>query len=165
MNAITPPMQTLLDLFHSHLADVRFGDVDAKSLARLATEVQSTADVVTAAQVALDSARIALHERQETLTLHAQRALAYARVYAEADESLSARLEAVTLPRAARRSRTDASPSSAASEVLVLTSDAQPARRPRGRPRKLVTPTTAPSAVEPMLEGLDVLEGLAQAGE
>lgn len=165
MNAISPPIQTILDLFETHLADVRFGDVDAKSLARLATEVQATADVVTAAQVALDSARIALHERQEALLLHAQRALAYARVYAEADESLSARLEAVTLPRPARRSRTDATASSTASEVLVLTSDAQPARRPRGRPRKLVTPSAASPAPEPMLEGLEALEGLAQAGE
>jgi hypothetical protein len=164
MNAISPPIQTLLDLFDSHLADVRFGDVDAKSLARIAADVQATADVVTAAQVALDSARIALHERQEALALHAQRALAYARVYAEADESLSAHLEAVTLPRAARRSRADAqaSTTSAPNELVLTTSSEAPAaRRPRGRPRKLVTPAT-PTLPEPMLEGL---EALAQAGE
>jgi hypothetical protein len=154
MNAIPPPIQTILDLFDSHLADVRFGDI--------AAEVQATADVVTAAQVALDSARIALHERQEALLLLAQRALAYARVYAEADESLSARLEAVTLPRAARRTRADASASASQTPnelVLTTSSEAPSARRPRGRPRKLVAPSAAPLLPEPMLEGL------AEAGE
>ena len=151
MTTIPPPIQTVLDLFSTHLADVRFGDIDAPSLARLAADVQAASDVATAAQIALDSARITLHERQEALLHHAQRALAYARVYAEADESLSACLEAVTLPRAARRARPDA----AASEALVLTAQANPAPRPRGRPRKLATPNApAPHAVEPMLEGL-----------
>ena len=160
MTTIPQPIQTVLDLFSTHLADVRFGDVDAPSLARLAADVQAAAEVTTAAQIALDSARIALHESQEALLLHAQRALAYARVYAEADESLSAHLEAVTLPRAARRSRTDAHANNPTSNELVLTtSDATAARRPRGRPRKLVTPTTTPALPEPMLEGL------AHAGE
>ena len=151
MTPIPAPIQTLLDLFSSHLADVRFGDIDAPSLARLAADVQLASEVTAGAQVALDSARITLHERQEALLLHAQRALAYARVYAEADESLSARLEAVTLPRAARRARPDAS----ASEALVLTAQANLAPRPRGRPRKLAAPNTPPTlAAEPMLEGL-----------
>ncbi len=160
MTTIPPPIQTILDLFCNHLPDVRFGDVDGPSLARLAADVQAASEVATAAQIALDSARITLHERHEALLLHAQRALAYARVYAEADESLSACLEEITLPRAARRSRTDAHAHSATPNELVLTtSDAPAARRPRGRPRKLLTPTLTPSLPEPMLEGLD------QAGE
>jgi hypothetical protein len=160
MNAISPPIQALLDLFDSHLADVRFGDVDAKALARIAADVQATAEVVTAAQVALDSARIALHERQEALLLLAQRALAYARVYAEADESLSTRLDAVALPRAARRSRPDPNATSTPSElVLTSSSEAPAARRPRGRPRKIVPAPANISPLEPMLEGL------AHAGE
>jgi hypothetical protein len=153
MTAIAPPIQTILDLFDSDLADVRFGDVDAKSLARIKADTQVAADVVTAAQIALDAARITLHERQEALLLHAQRALAYARVYAEADESLSARLEAVTLPRAARRARGEAS---APPNELVLTTsgDAPAARRPRGRPRKLPAASLPGDLPEPMLEGL-----------
>lgn len=160
MSPIPPSIQTVLDLFSTHLADVRFGDIDAPSLARLAADVQAAAEVTTASQIALDAARITLHERQEALLLHAQRALAYARVYAEADESLSASLEAVTLPRAARRSRTDAGASHPTNElVLTASSEAPAARRPRGRPRKLVTPVAGPLVPEPMLEGL------AQAGE
>jgi len=154
MSPIPPPVQTVLDLFSTHLTDVRFGDIDAQALARLANDVQAASDVVATAQVALDFARGTLHERQEALLQQVQRALAYARVYAEADDALSARLEAVTLPRAARRSRPEANANGTASEVLVLTSDAQPARRPRGRPRKHAAPTMAPPAPEPMLEGL-----------
>jgi hypothetical protein len=130
MTAISPQIQGVLDLFSSTLGDVKFGDVDACSLARAADDVQSAADVVASAQAALDAARSTLHEREETLLLHAQRALAYARVYAETDEALSAQLEAITLPRPPRRPRTDGH------EALVLSPDPQPATRPRGRPRK-----------------------------
>ncbi|MDB5212204.1 MAG: hypothetical protein JWO86_131 [Myxococcaceae bacterium] len=155
MTAIPPAVQTVLDLFTTDLADVRFGDLDAPTLARIASDVQAASDVVVAAQLALDVARGALHERQETLLQQAQRALAYARVYAEADLALTARLDAITLPRASRRPRSDASGASGASgaesESLVLTSEAEPARRPRGRPRKLATVSAEP---EPMLEGL-----------
>lgn len=147
MTAIPPPIQTVLDLFSTHLADVRFGDLDAQSLARASTEVQSAHDVLVASQLALEAARRSLVERQEVLLQQVQRALAYARVYAEADEALSAQLEAVTLPRAAKRARTDAN------DALVLTSEAQPAPRPRGRPRK---PAQAPAPTS---------EPLAHAGE
>jgi hypothetical protein len=136
MSAISPPVQTVLDLFATELADVRFGDVDAKRLTTLAADVQSAAEAVAAAQALVDDARNKLQERQDALVQHAQRALAYARVYAEPDASLSARLEAIALPRPARRPRSDA-------EVLLLSPDQQPPRRPRGRPRKTPLPVPA----------------------
>lgn len=139
MTAISPPVQTVLDLFATDLADVRFGDLDASALARIAGDVQAASEAVVAAQLALDVARGALHERQEMLLQQAQRALAYARVYAEADVGLTARLDAITLPRGSRRARseTSANTSGAEAESLVLTSEGEPVRRPRGRPRKL----------------------------
>jgi hypothetical protein len=139
MTAISPPVRTVLDLFSTHLPDVRFGDVDASSLARVASDVETAAEVVASAQAALESARVVLHERQEVLLQQVQRALAYARVYAEADEALSAQLEAVSLPRPARRTRADVAAVSVAgaSDALVLTSEPQVPRRPRGRPRKV----------------------------
>ena len=130
MNAIPTPIQALLDVFSTSLADVRFADVDGQALARLAGEAQTAADLVATAQVALDAAKDALQERQETLLFQAQRALAYARVYAETDEALSAQLDAVSLPRAGRRARGE--------DALVL-SEPQPPPRPRGRPRKVVS--------------------------
>ena len=163
MTTIAPPIQTVLDLFAAHLTDVRFGDLDAQSLARAASDVHAAGEVLAAAQLALDSARGTLQERQEVLLLQVQRALAYARVYAEADESLSARLDAVALPRGARRPRADTlgGSSSGVTSELVLTSAEGPptARRPRGRPRKSSAPNLPPAPPEPMLEGL------AHAGE
>lgn len=139
MNAIPSPVHTVLDLFATDLAGVRFGDVDSNVLAALAAEVQSAADAVASAQALLDDARSKLQERQEALLLQVQRALAYARVYAEADAALTARIETIALPRPARRPRAD--------EVLTLSPDEAPPRRPRGRPRKV-------SAEAPMLEGV-----------
>jgi hypothetical protein len=141
MSAIPAPIQTLLDLFSTSLADVRFADVDGQALARYAADVETAAEAVAAAQLALDATREALQGKQDTLLQQTQRALAYARVYAEGDAALSGRLEAVTLPRVTRRSRVE--------DALVLSAAPQPSPRPRprGRPRKA-------SVTEPTLEGI-----------
>ena len=140
MEAISAPIQSLLDLFATALGDVRFGDVDAKTLARVAADVESAAAVVAATQATLDEAREALQERQEALLAQAQRALAYARVYAESDAALTERLEAIALPRSGRRAK-------ASGEALVLSTESDAARRPRGRPRKVGPALAAPDAL------------------
>jgi hypothetical protein len=129
MNDIPPPIQTVLDLFATRLADVRFADLDAETLAHAAADVHAASEIVASAQAALDAARGTLQERQDALLSHAQRALAYARVYAESDDGLSAQLDEIALPRPARRPRGDAA------AALVLSVEPQPAPR-RGRPRK-----------------------------
>jgi len=133
MNAISSPVQALLDLFTAELAELRFADVDANVLARLAADTHTAAEAVSVAQATLDTARSALQERQDTLLAHAQRAHAYARVYAEGDDALLVRLDAITLPRAARRARTEGQ-----LDALVLSAEPSPAPRVsrRGRPRK-----------------------------
>jgi hypothetical protein len=159
MSAIPSPVRTVLYLFTSDLADVRFGDVDGQTLARAAADVESSADVVASAASSLETARGALHERQEALLQQAQRALAYARVYAEADEALSARLDAITLPRPTRRARGASEPTS--TDVLVLTAEPQPPR-PRGRPRK-VPALALVAATEPEPEPAQAREPAPQA--
>jgi hypothetical protein len=130
MDVIPTPIQSLLDLFATALGEVRFADVDAQTLARAVADVQAASAIVSSAQASLDDARQALQDRQETLLQHAQRAVAYAKVYAESDEALSGRVNAIALPRSSRRSR-------ASADALVLSSDPPAARsRPRGRPRK-----------------------------
>jgi hypothetical protein len=129
MSPIPPAIETIIELFTSELSSVRFADLDGATLAQLATDAQAAADAVTVAQAALDGARHALQERQDALLTEAQRALAYAKVYAESDEALSARLEAIALPRARRRNE--------AADALVLSTEPTPATRKRGRPRKL----------------------------
>jgi hypothetical protein len=103
MDRIPNPVQSVLDLFTTELADVRFADVDAPTLVRIAADVQTAAEGVAFQQAALDSAQKALREQQTVLLEYVQRALAYARVFAEKDEALSARVEAIALPRVARR--------------------------------------------------------------
>lgn len=126
MSPISPPVQALLDLFATELSDVHFADVDAQLLARLAAELQASAEAASLAQQALERANASVLERSEALLEQAQRGLAYARVYAERNEALSVRLEAIVLPRA-RRPRAEA-PSSLAETPV------QPRRR--GRPRR-----------------------------
>jgi hypothetical protein len=135
MAIVHPSVQALLDLFVISLADVSFADVDAKSLARIAAEVESAAQAEAVARSALDAAQVALQVKQEALLLLAQRALAYARVYAESDPTLTGALEAVSLPRATRRGP--------AGDALVLSGALEPLPRPRGRPRK--TPVAEPT--------------------
>jgi hypothetical protein len=143
MSTIPQPVQSVLDLFVTCLADVRFADVDAATLARAASEVEAAAERLAAAQVTLDAASSTLKDRQEALLQQAHRALAYARVYAESDEALSAQLLAISLPRQPRRP---------ASDALVLSNDPQPVRRERvARPRKAAADdadAAAPSAAE-----------------
>ncbi len=107
MNPISVPVQAVLDLFADPLRDVRFGDVDSKTLTELAATTRSASEVVAAAEAELMRARVALQERQDALLGSAQRALAYARVYAESDPVLAERLEQIALPRAPRRTKTD----------------------------------------------------------
>ena len=137
MIVMHPAVQTLLDLFATSLADVRFADVDGPSLARCAAKVEAAAQAEAVARSALDAAHLALQEKQEALLQRAQRALAYARVDAESDPTLAESLKAIGLPRATRRAT--------AGDPLVLSAASETSPRPRGRPRKR-------RAAEPTLE-------------
>jgi hypothetical protein len=130
MDAIETPIKAALALFEATLAEVRFADIDAKTLSHAASEVEDAALAVAAAQAALDSARGVLHERQGSLLEQVQRAIAYARVYVESDDALRQQFDAISLPRLARRPRTiDAAVSGPAEAPLT-------APRRRGRPPK-----------------------------
>lgn len=152
MTVIPPAVAALLELFEASLSDVRFADLDAKVLSALSAEVDAAAEGLAAKQAALDEARSALQERQNVLLQQAQRALAYARVYAENDFDLRAKLDAIALPRPARapKQRTNADapatpraqvdPTSEAPEALTgdasLPSDAEAAPSPGSRKKK-----------------------------
>jgi hypothetical protein len=102
MTSLSAPVQAVLELFKGPLADVRFADVDAAGLANLAAAVDSAATEVAQQEAQLAELRQALVERQDALLLLAQRAVAYARVYAEHDEALTEQLSRITLPRATK---------------------------------------------------------------
>jgi hypothetical protein len=100
---ISPALQDLLKLFGQELATVKFPDMDRGVLEEAAAGVKEKAEAVAKAQAALDAARQSLHESQEALLQKGQRALAYARIYAEDDAELSEKLDAISLPRPMRK--------------------------------------------------------------
>ena len=111
MTLLSPPVQAVLELFQGPLADVRFADVDAAGLAQLATEVEAAAASVAHQEALLGELRQSLTERQDALLLLAQRAVAYARVYAEHDEVLTEQLSRIALPRAGKARKLSATKS------------------------------------------------------
>jgi len=138
-DALDPSLRELVDLFSGPLATVTFPGVDSRRLAALAAEVEAD----TAELARLDAAAATLRQRladaRDDLLQRANRALAYARVYADGEgpSELAAQLDALVLPRtrSQRPAATVASPTAAAS--------AEPtAPRKRGRPRKEPQPST-----------------------
>jgi hypothetical protein len=102
MNQPSSPVQAVLELFQGPLAEVRFADVDAARLADAARVLDAAAAAVAEQEAQLAELRQTLADRQDALLVLAQRALAYARVYAEHDEALSEQLSRITLPRASK---------------------------------------------------------------
>lgn len=102
MSQLSPPIQAVLELFQGPLAELRFADVDAGALAHLASAVEAASSAVAEQEAQLSDLRQTLADRQDALLLLAQRALAYARVYAEQDEALTEQLLRITLPRAGK---------------------------------------------------------------
>lgn len=136
MSSITPvrdpvaePLVALLDVFGAHAPALRFPEVDHAILEGLAEAVREAAAEVTRCEQALAGARQALDERHEALRTRAERAIAYAKIYAEDDTTLRERLDAIEL-----------SPSRAAPRRK-----AKPKRNPR-RPAK--ARRTSPAAAD-----------------
>lgn len=102
MTSLAPALQAVVALFRGPLHNVRFADIDAAGLGNLAAEVEAAAAEVEAQEAKLAELRQALSQKQESLAALAQQALAYARIYAEGDDALTAQLNEITLPRAAK---------------------------------------------------------------
>jgi multidrug efflux pump subunit AcrA (membrane-fusion protein) len=121
---ISPAMNTLLELFATHMTELRFGDLDRAALTSAAEAVRTAASELAEAEAAAATARAALEAAREALLQKGQRALAYARIYAEGSPELAERLDAITLVRAGRRAEP------------ATTGQAEAPRR-RGRPPKV----------------------------
>src|SRR5262245_35542057 len=96
---IPSAVQEVVDLFVSELASLKFGDLEPSALTTACDEVNTLAADVTRTERELESARAKLAEKKDELVQKAQRALAYARVYAENRPELASRLERIALPR------------------------------------------------------------------
>ncbi|WP_224372019.1 hypothetical protein [Hyalangium versicolor] len=130
---ISPALQDLLKLFGQELSQVKFPEMDRAVLEQAAERVKEKAEEVARAQAALEAARQSLYESQEALLQKGQRALAYARIFAEEDAELSAKLDAISLPRPARKAPR-AEGAMALEAPAVQAEESAPRRR--GRPPK-----------------------------
>ncbi|HVY30340.1 MAG TPA: hypothetical protein VHB79_27470 [Polyangiaceae bacterium] len=108
MSSLSPSIQSVVQLFRGPLAGVRFGAIDASGLGNLAAEVEAAAAEVEAQEAKLVELRQGLAQRQESLLTLAQQALAYARIYAEGDDALTAELNQIALPRPTKPRKKDA---------------------------------------------------------
>ncbi len=115
----------LLALFEGPLASVRFPEVDHETLDALAASVERGHAEVEQARALLAAAEAVLESRRQELISRAQRAKAYAQVYAEGNPELQARLDGIVLPRIGARS------------VPTTQAVGQPEPKKRGRPRKV----------------------------
>lgn len=134
LELIAPDVAQLILLFSAQ-PDLRFPDLDAKVLHEAVARVKETSLEVAQAEAALQAAKGVLEREHETLLRLAQRAHAYLKVFAEADERLSEQVEAISLPRLRRTAVVKAETGA----------DLAVAPKRRGRPRK---DSTAPSLFE-----------------
>ena len=124
MTSLPPPIQAVVALFRGPLAGIRFADVDATGLTNLAAEVESATAEIEAQEAKLAELKQMMAQRSEALVALAQQALAYARIYAENDEVLSAELSQIVLPRATKPRKATKPASEAATPVEPTMSDA-----------------------------------------
>jgi ElaB/YqjD/DUF883 family membrane-anchored ribosome-binding protein len=132
---IPSAVQEVVDLFVSEFASLKFGDLEPSTLAAATEEVKTIAADVTRAETELEKTRALLAEKRDALLQKAQRALSYARVYAENRPELASRLDSIALPRSSRRNakpEPSAMPDAELSSALEATA---PTARRRGRPR------------------------------
>jgi hypothetical protein len=128
-----PSLQKLLDLFVTGpLAKVHFPDVDGAALAELAEAVKQQGASVSEAEQRVVDARAALADGLETLRIQAQRALSYARIYADGQPAVRPLLDGIDLSRspqpAASAPKRRGRPPKARAELDADTPEAAPAQ-------------------------------------
>ncbi len=124
LDLLPADLQHLLQLFSS-LPDVRFPELDPSSLQVAVARVKEHQLELLSIDAQRDAARLALDEEQEALLRRGHRLHAYLKVFAEHDEVLAAKVNALTLPRLRKQS-----------PGVVLEGEPVPAPKKRGRPRK-----------------------------
>lgn len=153
---IPPSVKVLLELFKNELSAVTFPGVDVAILEQLIADVQNYTDAVHKAEAALRAAQASLRESEESLAVKSQKALAYARVYAEDQPEIVAKLDAV-----ARIAGSSSSSSSSSSSAARDANSDGPKRRGRQKKAAAAEATDATPAA-PVVE---VVEAVADSND
>lgn len=117
-------LQQLLQLFSS-LPDVRFPELEPSGLQVAVAKVKEKHLELALLEAQREKVRLALEEEQEALLRKGHRLHAYLKVYAEHDEALALKVNALSLPRLRKQS-----------VVAMSEGEPVPAPKKRGRPRK-----------------------------
>jgi len=94
-SALPPFARDVLELYATALAEVRFPDVDLGTLESCADALREAQEEVERLDAELQAAQERVQERTSALLARADRALSYARIYAEDNADLSARIGAI----------------------------------------------------------------------
>jgi hypothetical protein len=142
---IPPSVKALVELFKNELSAVTFPGVDGAILEQLIDDVRNYTDAVIKAEAALEAARTSLRESEEVLAVKSQKALAYARVYAEDRPEIATKVDVVA--RIA-----GATPTSSAPPARDRDPGSDAPKR-RGRQKKVVaTEATDATPAAPVVE-------------
>jgi len=87
--------RSVIALFSESLAGVRFPDMDLTMLESAADDLRAAQVEIEQIEAELAAARATLQGQADQLLQRAQRALAYARIFAESDPTLAARVQQV----------------------------------------------------------------------
>lgn len=138
LDLVPSDLQQLLQLFSS-LPEVRFPELEQQALHEAVARLQERASELAELEAQREAARVALEEEQEALLRKGHRLHAYLKVFADADEALATKVNALSLPRLRRAATVRAEGAPVEGSV---------APKKRGRPRK-ASSTDALFADEP----------------
>jgi hypothetical protein len=128
---VTPTLaRQVIDLYAVELSDVRFPDLDLSALLYAQAELHAAQLEVERVEAELADKRAELDARSQALVSKAERALAYARIFAQGDEELAPRIADI----GRKRSSNNQSPTS------ISTAGAIAAPKRRGRKPKTDEP-------------------------
>ena len=140
------PANAVLDLYAHDLANVQFPGVSLAILEQAQSAVKDALNDLAQAEALLEAAHATLLARQDELAQKATRALAYARIYAEADEALAEKVAAIASlpglsPRGARR------PNDALASQNLASAPRRRGRPPKAQPEQTALGTGEPAAI------------------
>jgi hypothetical protein len=138
-------IQQVLALFEGELAGVEFPEVGAQALASAVEERQARANELAAARAAAAAAESAMAESTQGLQRLAERAVAYAKVYAADNPELAAQLADIKLDTGRRAAKRGRKPKLSTPEAAESSEAAEPsAARRKGKAAR--TPSSKRSA-------------------
>ena len=128
LNDVTPTLaRQVIDLYADELTEVRFPDLDLSALLDAQAELHAAQLDVESLETELANKRAELELRSQALLAKAERALAYARIFAQGDEALAPRLAEIGRRRSGSHGQASQS---------ISTSGAIAAPKRRGRKPK-----------------------------